>query len=457
MKLGYEQIIEQSQRLAMTPELIQAIQILQYNSQDLREYVDTQLLENPMLEPAPSEDKSSDLQLYEVVSNRIAREEYYENSFKSWENDPDGDSDFSFEKYISEETNLYDFLREQLAFSKLSRTESLLGEYLINEIDENGYLRITVEEITENIDVSVDMIEKVIGYIQSFEPLGVCARSLKECLLIQLKGKGLLNLQIEELINEHLEHLGSNKIAQIAKEMGIKPESVQKMADLIKTLDPKPGSKFSSGDAVKYVIPDLSLEIENNNFILTLTNDSVPQLMISSYYKKLSKEIGNDENVAKYFSERFNAAVLLIKNIEQRKSTIYNVADMIIKQQKDFFLLGDKYMKILTLRDVSSELGIHESTVSRAVNGKYIQTPKGLFELKYFFSSGIPQGDDGISSNSIKSFIRDFVQDEDPKKPLSDQKIAEMLLQKGIDVKRRTIAKYRESLNIPSSSKRRRF
>lgn len=451
----------------MTPELIQAIQILQYNSLELNERIEEEILENPMLEVSPQEaeygeePETHELPLYEEISDRIIKDSYYEKSFRAWENDPDSDSDFTYEKYISEETTLYDYLIEQLTFTELEEDDVRIGEYIINEIDEGGYLRASAEDIAQEFCVSVGRVQSIVGVIQSFEPRGVCARDLKECLLIQIQYDQTLDEEIREdvnhLVNEHMEDLARNRITIISKEMGKSTDQVQRMIDYIKTLDPKPGNKFSSRTGIKYVIPDLTLEVEEGEFHLILNDDTTPKLMISSYYKKLSKEVEDDERVSKYFSDRLNSALWFIKNIEQRKKTIYSVAEEIIKEQRDFFLFGDKHMKPLTLRDVAEPLGIHESTVSRAVNGKYILTPRGLFELKYFFSRGLGFGREEISSNSIKSFISEFIGQEDPKKPLSDQKIMDMLHSKGIEIKRRTIAKYREAMGIPSSSKRRRF
>lgn len=466
MKLGYEQILQQTQKLAMTPELIQAIQILQYTSLELSERIEEELLENPMLEVSSRTDEYEDshepveMPIYEELANKIIGDEYYERSFRAWENDPDGDSDFTYEKYISEETTLYDYLIEQLIFSDIEKADVPIGEYIINEIDGAGYLRSSADEIAQVFAVDVSRIEEIISVIQSFEPRGVCARNFSECILIQIKSDRNLDEdqkeELKQLIDEHMNDLAGNRLTIISKKMGKSPERIQEMLDYIKTLDPKPGNKFSSGTGVKYVIPDLTLEIEEGEFRLVLNNDSTPRLMISSYYKHLAKEV-EDSGVSKYFSDRLNSAMWFIKNIEQRKKTIYNVAEEIIKEQREFFLFGDKYMRPLTLKEVAEPLEIHESTVSRAVNGKYILTPRGLFELKYFFSSGLGFGREEISSNSIKSFISEFIENENPKKPLSDQKIMDMLQNRGIDIKRRTIAKYREAMGIPSSSKRRRF
>ena len=255
-----------------------------------------------------------------------------------------------------------------------------------------------------------------------------------------------------------LEDLADNKISYIAKTLGIKNQEVQQIADLIRTLEPKPGRMFSSGETVRYVVPDIFVDRINGEYVVTNNDTSMPKLMVSSYYNKLSAEADKDEELNKYLNDRFNAAVWLIKSIEQRKQTIYNVASAVVRYQQEFFDKGDKYLKTLTLKQIADEIGVHESTVSRSINGKYMQSPRGVFELKYFFSSGVSGGDGtGVSSNSVKSIIREIINGEDPRKPYSDQDMVELLKARDIDISRRTVAKYREGMNILSSSKRRRF
>ena len=227
---------------------------------------------------------------------------------------------------------------------------------------------------------------------------------------------------------------------------------------MIRTLEPKPGRLFSSGETIRYVVPDIFVEKVNGDYVVMNNDTSVPKLMVSSYYNKLTAEAGKDEELNKYLNDRFNAAVWLIRSIEQRKQTIYNVANAVVKYQQDFFDRGEKFLKTLTLKQIADEIGVHESTVSRSINGKYMQSPRGVFEMKYFFSSGVSGGDgEGVSSNSVKSIIKEIISGEDTSKPYSDQDMVEILKGKGIDISRRTVAKYREGMNILSSSKRRRF
>lgn len=453
MKLGYELTIEQTQKLSMTPELIQAIQILQFNNLELVDYVQNELLENPVLEA----EKEYDTQEVDI-REKIREADYEEASFKQWEYTPDEDDDYTYEQYVSEEDTLADYLFMQLQFSNLKGKKAAIGKYIIEAIDDNGYLTASVEEISQAMSAETEDVEDTLNFIQTFEPAGIAARNLRECLIIQLASKGLLTDEIEYIIENMLEDLADNKIAHIAKTLNMKNQEVQQIADLIKTLEPKPGRLFSSGETTRYITPDIFVEKINDEFVVTNNDTSLPKLMVSSYYNKLSAEAAKDEELNKYLNDRFNAAVWLIKSIEQRKQTIYNVASAIVKYQQDFFDKGEKYLKTLTLKQIAEEVGVHESTVSRSINGKYMQSPRGVFELKYFFSSGVSGGDGaGVSSNSVKSIIKEIINGEDPRKPFSDQDMVEILKEKGIDISRRTVAKYREGMNILSSSKRRRF
>ena len=437
----------------MTPELIQAIQILQFNNQELSDYVQNELLENPVLEA----EKSYDAQEVDI-REKIREADYEEESFRQWEYRPDDDDDYTYEQYVYEEDILTDYLMSQLQFSRLTGQMATIGRYIIEVIDDNGYLTMSVEEISKAVGADIDTVEEVLNFIQTFDPCGVAARNLRECLIIQFAAKGLLTDEIEYIIENMLEELADNKIAYIAKTIGIKNQEVQQIADLIKTMEPKPGRVFSSGEATRYVVPDIIVEKVNDEYQVMNNDTSMPKLMVSSYYNKLSAEAKQDEELNKYLTDRFNAAVWLIKSIEQRKQTIYNVANAVVKYQQDFFDNGEKSLKTLTLKQIAEDVGVHESTVSRSINGKYMQSPRGVFELKYFFSSGV-SGEDGtgVSSNSVKSIIKEIIAGENPQKPYSDQDMVEILKNKGIDISRRTVAKYREGMNILSSSKRRRF
>ena len=487
MKLGYDLTIEQSQKLTMTPELIQAIQILQFNSQELENYVQEELMQNPVLEYEAGEDrrdreqevsKSESLDKKEAeeadfdLREKVKEAEYDDISYKQWEHRKDNDEP-TFEQFVSKEETLEvenkrvkptteetleDYLLLQLTFSKLKGDDMKIGRYLIESIDENGYLTSGLPKVAKMFKVSEEHVEKILDVIQTFEPAGVGARTLKECLILQLASKGLLEDSVEYIILHHLEDIGENKLSKVSKETGLTVAQVQMITDLIRTLEPKPGRRFSSGETVKYVVPDVVVEKVDGEYQVVTNEGTIPRLMVSSYYMSLAKKASEDAELSKYLSDKYNSAMWLIKSIEQRRQTIYNVVASVVEYQKEFLDKGPKYLKTLTLKQVAEALNIHESTVSRSINGKYMQTPRGVFEIKYFFSSGVTgAGGEGMSSNSIKTFIKEIVESEDPKKPYSDQDMVEILNQKGIEISRRTVAKYREGMNILSSSKRRRY
>jgi RNA polymerase sigma-54 factor len=449
MKLSYGLTIEQTQKLTMTPELIQAIRILQFNTQELDTFVQDAILENPMLEfDKGREDKILDFQ-------QKINDDYDERIYKQWKYNSEKD-EYSYEQFTSKDETLEDYLILQLTFSSLKGKNLKIGRFLIDALDENGYLTVTTEQVAKSFKVEVERVEKVLDVIQTFEPSGVGARDLKECLIIQLASKGLLDETMEYVILNHLEDLGDNKVGKLAKTLGISVSKVQNICDVIRSLEPKPGRSFASGENVKYITPDVIVEKINGEYVITSNENSLPHLMVSPYYSSLAKEAKNDEEVSKYITDKFNSALWLIKSIEQRKRTIYNVVSAVVDYQKDFFDNGPKYLKTLTLKQIAEAIGMHESTVSRAINGKYMQTPRGIFEIKYFFSGGVKSGE-GMSSNSIKTFIKEIIDGENPAKPYSDQDIVGILKEKGIEISRRTVAKYREGMNILSSSKRRRY
>lgn len=456
MKIGYELTIEQTQKLSMTPELIQAIQILQYNNQELNEYIDKELLENPILESEYHKESDTEIDIDSLRDQLIQADENVE-AYKQWESHSTSD-EYSYENFVAFNYTLTEFLIEQLHFSSLKGQDAEIGRYIIENIDDNGYLSMSLEEICSVLDVNLDSCERVLDLIHTFEPSGVGARDLNECLIIQLASLGELTDEIEFIISNRLKDLADNKYALISKEVGISLTEVQEIADLIKTLEPKPGRGFDSDNSIKYIIPDIYVEETNGEYVVSANDGSTPSLHISSYYNSLTEEAKSDKELSNYLNNRFNSAMWLMKSIEQRKKTIYNVASAIVQFQNDFFAKGERFLKPLTLKQIAETVGVHESTVSRAINGKYMQCPRGVFELKYFFTGGILNEDgSGVSSNSIKSMIKEFVDAEDDKKPLSDSKISEMLHEKGIDISRRTVAKYRDDIGILPSSKRRRF
>ncbi len=480
MKLGYELTIEQTQKLIMTPELIQAIQILQFNSQELESFVEEQLLINPILEQedfsengtsrterekekdgnevgevaeATERIKGDDFDWGEYFREREFDDISYKQSNSKIEN-----SDFTFEQFSTSDITLTEHLMFQLQFAAIKKSCRAAGRYIIESLDENGYMTQSVEEIANALNLSVDKVNIVLEAIQGFEPAGVGARDLKECLLIQLRFMGEVSPQVNEIIQNHLEDIASNRISNIAKALNISVNEVQQISDTIKSLEPKPGRQFSNDSSTRYVVPDVTVEKVGDEYVVTLNENNSPKLNISSYYKRMLMDAEKESNISKFLSDRLNSALWLIRSIEQRKQTIYNVVTAVVKYQVEFFEKGSKYLKTLTLKQIADEVGIHESTVSRSINGKYMQSPRGVFELKYFFTSGVSNSmGEGVASQSIKTFIREIVDSEDPKAPYSDQVIVEKLKDNGFDISRRTVAKYREEMKVPSSSKRKRY
>ena len=473
IRLGYDLTIEQQQKLVMTPELIQAIQILQFNTQELDSYVQEQLLVNPVLEHASASDSSNDAAEVAGTEERTQQfsereveaketspvsqsddfdwKEYIKDrqfddiSYRQWEDKSGEEKENTYEQYTSSDVTLPEHLMFQLQFAEIDKSCRKVGKYIIESLDENGYMTLTVAEIAVTMSMPEEKVKEILEIIQTFDPFGVGAADLKECLLIQLKQTGQFTEVFEKIITEHLEDLANNRLALIAKSMGISPKEVQKMSDVIRTLEPKPGRQFASGDDTKYIVPDVIVERVDDEYVVTINDNSTPHLMVSSYYQKLMHQAEEDDNLSKYLSDRVNSALWLIKSIEQRKQTIYNVVTAVVKYQKEFFDKGSKYLKTLTLKEIAEEVGIHESTVSRSINGKYLQSPRGVYEIKYFFSAGVSgSGGEGISSNSIKEFIKEIVENEDPTSPCSDQDMVEMLKEKGINISRRTVAKYRD-------------
>ena len=388
----------------------------------------------------------------------IKDRQYDDISYKQWEEKSSDEKGNMYEQYAATDVTLPEHLMFQLQFASNKKGCRRIGKYIIESLDENGYMTSTEEEIARAMDVPEEAVRKVMDIIHTFDPVGVGARDLKECLIIQLRQRGELTELFERVINEHLDDLANNRLGVIAKDMGISPCQVQEMSDIIRTLEPKPGRQFASQVETKYIVPDVIVERVDDDYVVTINDSSTPKLMVSSYYQSLLHQSETDEKLSKYLSDRVNSALWLIRSIEQRKQTIYNVVTAVVKYQKEFFDKGSKYLKTLTLKDIAEEVGIHESTVSRSINGKYLQSPRGVFEIKYFFSAGVSGSHgEGISSNSIKEFIKEIVDNEDTKSPYSDQDMVEMLRKKGISISRRTVAKYRDEMNILSSSKRRRY
>jgi RNA polymerase sigma-54 factor len=450
MKIGYGLNLVQTQKLALTPELRQAIEILQYNSIELNDHIKNEMLENPILE------RNEKVDIKDIDISVFAKK--YFGSGSDYYESVDYDESEDYVSFIPSVDSLRDHLESQLQFTLLDEDKRKIALYFIEAIDDNGYLHYDQENVEKTFDVSSNEIEEIVQTIQTFEPIGVGARSIEECLLIQLQYKGLEDNLAYYIVKDHLDDLANNRLMNISKALDRGILEVQKVADLIRNLEPKPGRMFSSLRDVRYIKPDVTLVKLDGEYNIIINDYTAPKLRISKYYRDLIDQGVIDEQVKEYVQKKIHSALYLIKSIEQRKSTIHRVVEAILDYQKDFFERGRMYLKTMTLKDIAEVVDVHESTVSRAISGKYIQCACGLYELKFFFQSGVNSlYGEGISSETIKMSISEMIEKEDTSKPLSDQHISNELNLLGIKISRRTIAKYRDELGISGSSKRKRF
>ena len=448
MKLDYRQTLAQKQKMVMTPQLRQGIEILQYNSIELDEFIQHEMESNPLLE---KDEKSPNAEKYEaLLSDRT--------SYRG-ESAPDDDNgDEGPLSYVGKEESLLDHLLFQLLITELAGNDLAIAKFLINNVDENGYLAFDRGNVLRRFDIFPEKLESIISVIQSFDPAGVCARSLSECLLLQIRAMGIEDNDLVTLTRDYLDELAKNKLLHVSHETGIPLLRIKECLSIIRKLEPKPGRAYGSARELRYVMPDVIVEYRDGERVVSLSDQTAPSLLVSNYYRNLLENRNIDEGTRNFISDKISAALLIIKNIEQRKNTIKAVVSAILDFQEDFFRNGLVGLKTMTLRDIADATGLHESTVSRAVNGKYIQTEKGMYEIRYFFQKGVTaESGDGISSETIKSVIKELIDSESKKKPLSDNKIAIKLVEMGINISRRTVAKYRDEMNIPPTTSRKEF
>jgi len=484
MALEQKLHLKLSQKLIMTPSLQQAIKLLQLSKLELQEVLNQELLENPLLdesaeetkqEEAESEAQETKTQTEEEAKAAEPPKEKEKDSFEEIDYDayfqdyieygynPRGmgeeHEEFPIENTLTRPPNLTDHLTWQLNMSDASPRIKEVGQFIIGNIDEDGYLRASTEEIMSAGPYEQREVDEAIGVIQSLDPIGVGARDLRECLLLQLQFLEVDNPLVEEIVRDHWEEFMQRRFVQLSKTLSIDMKSLESIVEVIKHLDPKPGRKYSNERAI-YVEPDVYVQKVGDEYIIVLNEDGMPKLRINASYRSMlnSMDSKSDGETVNYIKDKIRSAVWLIKSLDQRQRTIYKVAESIVKHQREFLEKGIDYLRPLVLRDVADDIQMHESTVSRVVSNKYMHTPRGLFLMKYFFHSGIDSdtGED-ISSLTVKKKIQSYIDAEDPRKPLSDSKIMKILNDEGINIARRTVAKYRDELNIPSSTDRKQI
>ncbi len=464
---GLSQTQSLSQHQVLAPQLQQSLQILQVPMLELRSLIQQEIEANPTLEvediEPKLEEKSREKEEFREEFDRLTKlddewRDYMAQSasYARRSTEEDERRQFFFDS-LTEEQTLQQHLFEQLRGTDLPKSDIQLGELLIGNIDDSGFLTTTPEEVAGNTGLDVEDLNRLLQLVQTFHPVGVGARNLRECLLIQLKRLGKEGALEWKIISNHLEDLAKKRYPEIARRCGTNIECVQRAANFIATLDPKPGQIFAP-DPNHYVLPDVTVEKIGGRWIISLNGDQIPHLRISNTYKDLMAQDTNKDDVREYIREKIRSGKFLIKSIHQRQQTISNIAHEIVARQKEFLEVGPSGLKPLTMVQIAEVVGVHETTVSRAISGKYMATPHGVFDMKYFFTPGYQTADgETMSNTSVKGVIDELVGKENSKNPLSDKEIVELLEKKGIPIARRTVAKYRNELNILPSNMRKSF
>ena len=459
MNLDYSMKMTQQQKMIMTQNMQQSIKLLQMSLHDLREYIDNEYSENPILEISDHSSLNNDVQISDLEkynAEKIAEEMDYD-SYKDKPERSYSNEDVSPLNFIEEKKSLKEYLHEQLLEVNEDAYTIMIAKYIVESLDGRGYLEIPIEELAAELRISSEDVAKGLKLVQSLEPYGIGARNIKECLIIQSINLNILDDNIEKIIQDHLEDVAVNRYEAIGKALKISPREAQRYGDLIKKLEPKPSRGFYTGEEVSYIIPDAEIKNIDGEFYIIMNEGVLPKLMINKTYRDVLKS-GKDNEINSYVKEKVNRARFLIKAIEDRKNTLYRVLECLIDRQKEFFEKGYSYIKPLTLKEVSSKLQIHDSTVSRTIKDKYILTSYGTIKIKDLFANGLTNNScEDLSTIKIKDEIKKIVQEENKAKPLSDQIISTMLEEKNMKISRRTVAKYREELGIKSSSMRKRL
>ena len=481
MALELRQQVKMKQQLRMTPQLQQAIKLLQLSRMELIEEVRQEMVENPVLEEIPDvydadamgetgqEDKvdeTAEVQADESDMDKVDWDEYMDkysappptNHYSGMRQR--GDDFPTLEQTLSTTESLSENLLSELRLQGLDDEQEYIGALIIGNLDEAGRLTAQLEEIADDAGASVEAVEEVLQIIQGFEPIGIAARDLAECLLIQARHYHPEHQLLRAMIEDHISDLERKSYSKIARVQGASKQEVIEAAKLLTEFEPRPAGGYSNDEA-RYITPDIYIRKMDGQWVATLNEDGLPKLRISRFYRNelaKKKANGEDDEVKDYIQDKMRGAMWLIRSIHQRQGTIVKVTESIIKFQKEFFEKGVEHLRPLVLREVADDIEMHESTVSRVTNSKYVHTPRGVYELKFFFNSSISkQGGKDLASEAVKAKIRCIIADENPKKPLSDSKIVDALKEEQIDIARRTVAKYREMMGILSSSKRKKM
>ena len=472
--------MQQTQNLALqqvlSPQLQQSLMILQTPLLELRNLVQQEMETNPVLEelpdlPAPDEPSEAEASAEENFDNEFQKLASLDEEWRDYmaqsasygaagsrgSREAQDKRQFFFDSIPVQET-LHQNLIGQLNQSLLSATDRKAAELIVGNIDDNGFLQSTPEEMALNSGIPKEDFEKMLALIQTFYPAGVGAHDLRECLLIQLRRAGKERSLEYKIVSEHMEDLGRRRFPEIARRMGISVDDVQKAADNIARLNPRPGQVFAAAPQ-NYVLPDLVVEKVDGEYQITLNNEQIPHLRISNLYKDIiASGDAQSSEVKNYIRDKIRSGKFLIRSIHQRQQTIFNIAQQIVLRQRDFLEHGPSHLKPMRMGEVADAVGVHETTVSRAVSGKYVATPQGVFEMKYFFTSGYETTTgESLSNISVKEAILGLVKHENGSAPLSDHEIVEILGERGIPIARRTVAKYRDELNILPSHMRRKY
>jgi RNA polymerase sigma-54 factor len=469
MALEQKLTMKMSQRLVMTPSLQQAIKLLQMSKLELVEEVQQELLENPVLEEGQLEEGGSERADTESGEEAPTEDPFdaidYEAYFREVEGDYTpraprelGEERPSFENTLAKQTNLADHLIWQLDMSTSADQVKEIGRAIIGNINQDGYLKASLEEIQQIGGFLLEEVESTLRLIQRFDPVGVGARDLVECLCLQLEHLGQAGTAAETIVQQHLSKGQNRRFRELSEALELEMEDLQAELEIIRALDPRPGQKYNT-ESSTYVVPDVYVVKIDDEYQVLLNEDGLPRLRISPVYRRMvsrGADPATPSEAKEYVRNKLRSAFRLIKSLEERQRTIFKVATSIVKFQRDFMDYGIDRLRPLVLRDVADDIGMHESTVSRVVNNKYMHTHRGVFEMRFFFHSGIASTHNGpsISSLTVKEKIRRIVAAEDSRRPLSDSAIVKILTQDGLQIARRTVAKYREELKIPSSSNR---